>query len=245
MPAVPGDGRGRHIREDGMDPAAVEPRAEESSTITETSRSVDTGDELIAVTDVARSFGRRQVLRGVTFAARRGEMVGIVGENGAGKSTLLRIMAGLLPASRGLVQMRGRLGYCPQDPEVHSGLTIAQNLEWFRSAYRLRNLKTADELMDRLAFRQYRDTLVAELSGGTRQKLNLTVALMHDPDVLLLDEPYQGFDWETYLRFWGIAEQARLAGQAIVIISHLLYERRRFDSLFRLRDGVLLPEGGA
>ena len=71
------------------------------------------------------------------------------------------------------------------------------------------------------------------------------VALMHDPDVLLLDEPYQGFDWETYQRFWGIAEDSRRAGRVIVVISHLFYERHRFDTLLRLRDGVLTPEGGA
>ncbi len=199
----------------------------------------------IVVTDVVRSFGRHQVLRGVTFTARRGEMVGIVGENGAGKSTLLRIMAGLLPASRGRVEITGRLGYCPQDPQVHDGLTVAQNFEWFRAAYRLDGLGAAEALMDRLAFRQYRDVLVSELSGGTRQKLNLVLALMHDPNVLLLDEPYQGFDWETYLRFWRIAEEYRRAGQAIVIISHLFFERRRFDRVLRLRDGVLVPEAPA
>jgi ABC-2 type transport system ATP-binding protein len=197
----------------------------------------------LSVSEVARAFGRHQVLRAVTFTARRGEMVGIVGENGAGKSTLLRIMAGLLLPSRGWVDVRGRIGYCPQEPQVHSGLTVAQNLEWFRSAYRLRDLRLAEALMDRLAFRRHQDRLVSDLSGGTRQKLNLVLALMHDPDVLLLDEPYQGFDWETYLRFWGQAEEIRRAGRIIVVISHLFFERARFDTLLRLHDGVLTPEG--
>ncbi len=199
----------------------------------------------IVVTDVFRSFGRHHVLRGVTFSAHRGEMVGIVGENGAGKTTLLRIMAGLLPASRGRVKLDGRLGYCPQEPQVHAGLTVAQNLEWFRAAYRLDSLGAAGALMDRLGLRQYRDVLVRDLSGGTRQKLNLVLALMHDPQVLLLDEPYQGFDWETYRRFWAIAEESRASGQAIVVISHLLYDRARFDRLLRLQDGVLVPEAPA
>ena len=65
---------------------------------------------------------------------------------------------------------------------------------------------------------------------------------MHDPEVLLLDEPYQGFDWETYLRFWEIADESRRAGRVIVIISHLVFERDRFDTLLRLGDGVLTPE---
>jgi len=185
----------------------------------------------LSVSDVARAFGRRQVLRAVTFSVRPGEMVGIVGENGAGKSTLLRILAGLLPPDRGRVRVRGRVGYCPQDPEVHLGLTV--------------DGRRAEQLMDLLGLLQHRGTLVGDLSGGTRQKLNLVLALMHEPEVLLLDEPYQGFDWETYQRFWGIAEDSRRAGRAIVVISHLFYERHRFDTLLRLRDGVLSREASA
>lgn len=196
----------------------------------------------LSVSNVVRSFGRRHVLRDVTFTARRGELVGIAGENGAGKTTLLRIMAGLLPPDRGRVDVRGRIGYCPQDPQVHFGLTVDQNLEWFRAAYRLEHHMRAEAMLDRLAVRQHRRTLVGDLSGGTRQKLNLILALMHDPEVLLLDEPYQGFDWETYLRFWDIAEESRGAGRVIVIISHLVFERTRFDTLLRLHNGVLEPE---
>jgi ABC-2 type transport system ATP-binding protein len=196
----------------------------------------------LIVSDIARSFGRHEVLRDVSFTGRRGEMIGIVGENGAGKTTLLQIVAGLLAPSRGRVEVRGRLGYCPQDAQVHAGLTVAHNLEWFRAAYRLRSTRRADELMQRLALDGHRGALVGHLSGGTRQKLNLVLALMHDPDILLLDEPYQGFDWETYLRFWTIAEDHRQAGRVIVVISHLFYERNRFNTLLRLDNGVLMPE---
>jgi ABC-2 type transport system ATP-binding protein len=194
------------------------------------------------VRDVARAFGRHQVLRGVTFSARRGEMIGIVGENGAGKSTLLRILAGLLRPDRGSVDLSGRVGYCPQAPEVHFGLTVEQNLEWFQAAYRLSDLHRANALSGVLALGRHRHVPVSELSGGSRQKLNLVLALMHDPDVLLLDEPYQGFDWETYLRFWDVADESRRAGNVIVIISHLVFERQRFDTILRLREGVLARE---
>lgn len=194
------------------------------------------------VCDVARAFGRRHVLHSVTFSACRGEMIGIVGENGAGKSTLLRILAGLLRPDRGRVDVYGRIGYCPQDPQVHFGLTVEQNLEWFHAAYRLPDRHRAEVLMDALALQRHRRVLVGELSGGSRQKLNLVLALMHDPDVLLLDEPYQGFDWETYLRFWEVADESRRAGRVIVIISHLVFERQRFDTVLRLDGGVLRPE---
>jgi ABC-type multidrug transport system ATPase subunit len=93
--------------------------------------------------------------------------------------------------------------------------------------------------VDQLAYQQYRHATVATLSGGTRQKLNLTLALMHDPRVLLLDEPYQGFDWETYLRFWDLAADLRARGRGVLIISHLLFDQRRFDALYQLREGRL------
>ena len=199
----------------------------------------------LQVCNVTRSFGLREVLRGVTFCAHPGEMIGVVGENGAGKSTLLKIVAGLLRATGGWVSVRGRLGYCPQEPQVHFGLTVLQNLEWFRAAYRLADARAGETLIRQLGFGGDRHAVVETLSGGTRQKLNLTIALMHDPDVVLLDEPYQGFDWETYLRFWEIAERLRQSGRTIVVISHLFFERGRFDRLLRLHNGVLEAERDA
>jgi ABC-2 type transport system ATP-binding protein len=98
---------------------------------------------------------------------------------------------------------------------------------------------TARALVERLNFAHYSAARVATLSGGTQQKLNLTLALMHDPTVLLLDEPYQGFDWETYLRFWDLADELRGRGRAVLIISHLIFEHERFDQVYTLRGGLL------
>jgi ABC-type multidrug transport system ATPase subunit len=167
--------------------------------------------------------------------------VAVVGENGAGKSTLLKILAGTLAPDEGRVQVRGTLGYCPQDPVLSDSLTAAQHLRYFAAARRLPSLARADELVRRLGYEQYLDHTAGELSGGTRQKLNLTLALLHDPDVLLLDEPYQGFDWETYLRFWDVVGDLRARRKAIVVITHLVFEQNRFDLLADLADGQLTP----
>ncbi len=140
-----------------------------------------------------KSYGRRKVLQGVEFSVSPGMLVGIVGENGAGKSTLLRILAGALRPNRGEVFRRGALGYCPQQVVLNDALTANQHLDYFRAAYDGGDLHRADELIARLGYANYRTAVVGMLSGGTRQKLNLTLALMHRPD-LLLDEPYQGFD---------------------------------------------------
>jgi ABC-2 type transport system ATP-binding protein len=198
-------------------------------------------DPVLRADGLAKSFGRHRVLRDVGFALRPGTLVGIVGENGSGKSTLLRILAGELRPDAGTVALAGALGYCPQAVVLNDSLTVAQHLDYFRAAYRLADLGRAHELVETLAFGQYRGAPVGTLSGGTKQKLNLALALMHDPAVLLLDEPYQGFDWETYLRFWDLAADLRARGKAILVISHLIFDQQRFDAVYHLQDGQLRP----
>jgi ABC-type multidrug transport system ATPase subunit len=102
-----------------------------------------------------------------------------------------------------------------------------------------------DRLADRLDFEEFLDYQVRHLSGGNRQKVNLGVSLLCDPDVLLLDEPYTGFDWETYLAFWELTEDLRDRGTAVVIISHLVSERERFDRILELSEGRLDEDASA
>lgn len=194
---------------------------------------------VLRVNELHHRYGKRQVLRGVTFEVLPGSLVGVVGENGAGKTTLLRILCGELTPTNGTASVSGRLGYCPQHVVLNDAFTVAQHLAFFQVAYGLPDLSYARELIDLLQFADFLDERVGVLSGGTRQKLNLTIALMHDPDVLLLDEPYQGFDWETYLRFWELAQRLRDRGRSVLVISHLAYDADRLDTLHRLAAGVL------
>lgn len=185
---------------------------------------------------------RRQtkVLRGASLEVKQGELVGLVGENGSGKSTLMKIIVGLLDRDAGTIERSGSLGYCPQVPLLWEKLTIDEHFELFARAYDLdqkTSARSAEALLEELQFARYRDYRVEDLSGGTRQKLNLALALMHEPDLLLLDEPYSGFDWETYLRFWELSQRRRDEGMAIMIVSHFLSERERLDRVFELRDG--------
>ncbi|GAC1350369.1 MAG: ABC transporter ATP-binding protein [Ktedonobacteraceae bacterium] len=194
-------------------------------------------EPLLRSQELYKTFGRRKVLKGVNFSVNPGTLVGIVGENGAGKSTLLRILAGELRPDRGDVFRRGSMGYCPQAVNVNDALTINQHLDYFRAAYHILDLYRANELVEKLGYQAYRKELVGNLSGGTKQKLNLTLALMHQPQLLLLDEPYQGFDWETYLCFWDLVTELRRRDCAVLVISHLFFEQTRFDVLYRLHDG--------
>jgi ABC-2 type transport system ATP-binding protein len=203
---------------------------------------------VLAVEGVTKAFAsgppwrrrRVEVLRGASLEVGAGELVGLVGENGSGKSTLMQIIVGLLARDGGTVERAGRLGYCPQQPLLWDKLTVAEHFELFAQAYELdaqRARSSRDGLLDELGFAKYLAYRVEALSGGTRQKLNLALALLHEPQLLLLDEPYAGFDWETYLRFWEMAERRRADGMGFLIVSHLLAERERLTRVYELRDG--------
>jgi len=186
----------------------------------------------------------RVVLRGADLTLGAGEVVGLVGENGSGKSTLMKILVGALAPDEGTVNRQGRLGYCPQLPLLYPRLTCDEHVELFGHAYQLPDAVIAnnrDELYDELGFAQYASTRVDRLSGGTLAKLNLTLALLADPDVLLLDEPYAGFDWDTYLRFWTLVADRRDRGRTSLIISHFIVDADRFDRIVEVTGGRAVP----
>jgi ABC-type multidrug transport system ATPase subunit len=184
------------------------------------------------------------VLRGADLVMYPGEVVGLVGENGAGKSTLMKIIIGALRRDGGSIQLSGTVGYCPQEPILYARLTSDEHFALFGRGYGMTatDVQLASAAVyDELGFDQWSDARVEELSGGTRAKLNLGLALLPDPDLLLLDEPYAGFDWDTYQRFWDLARQRRDSGRGLLIISHFITDEERFDRIYDLRDGKALP----
>ncbi|WP_328404844.1 ABC transporter ATP-binding protein/permease [Nocardia sp. NBC_00403] len=149
------------------------------------------------------------------LALRPGEVVGLVGENGSGKSTVMKILVGELAADAGSVTRSSRLGYCPQQPILYERLTCDEHIELFARAYRMTRAaerRSRRELYAALGFERYAGTRADRLSGSTLAKLNLTLALLADPEVLLLDEPSAGFDWDTYLKFWELVARPARGG---------------------------------
>lgn len=211
---------------------------------------IEERDAILTARGITKSYRRgwrrerNVVLTDATLTLRPGEVVGLVGENGSGKSTLMKILVGALDKEGGELARRGTLGYCPQEPILYDRLTCDEHFELFATAYGLEPAtaqRNAEAIYDVLGFDGYRLSRVDELSGGTRAKLNLGLALLPDPEMLLLDEPYAGFDWDTYVRFWRLTTERRNAGKAVLIISHFVTDEERFDRIVELRDGMTVP----
>lgn len=197
-------------------------------------------DTLLTARGIVAGYGRTTVLRGVDLCLASGEIVGLVGENGSGKSTLLEVLSGAKRPSAGSVEARGAVGYCPQHLALPPRLSVDETLRVFSSAARIDDtFAAAVPLLDALGLANRRACRLEALSGGERQKLSLTVTLLPDPAVLLLDEPYQGLDVASYQAFWSLMEERRVRGRAILVVSHLLLEPSRLSRMASLREGRL------
>jgi len=192
---------------------------------------------VIEVGQLTRKFGRRAALAELSFSVRQGDLFGLVGPNGAGKTTLLRILATLLKPSSGAVHIgevnvarrpdsvRWKIGYMPDTFGVYPDLTVREYLEFFGSVYQLRRKKQADMVRDLLGLVELdskADEPVDGLSRGMQQRLSLARCLLHDPDLLLLDEPASGLDPHARSEIRALLRELRAMGKTIVLSSHHL-----------------------
>lgn len=192
---------------------------------------------VVAVAGVSKRFRRVPVLNQVSVEVRAGQVVALMGSNGAGKSTLLRVMAGLETPDEGTVERKGLVGYVPQAGGLDPYLTPTEHFELFgtgagtdRTEARHRGLALAREL----GWEADGEPMALELSGGTRQKLAVVTALVAQPELLLLDEPYQGLDAESTRRFWELLWSWGEGGGAAVVASHADDVLRRADQVVEL-----------
>ena len=203
---------------------------------------------------VSRRFGPRAALANLSLQVAGGEIYGLIGPDGAGKTTTLRIAAGLLAPDRGSVRLAGgdpaagreRLGYMPQQYSLYGDLSVAENLAFFRElhglsreAFRARR----DRLLALTRLAEFRDRRAAALSGGMYKKLALACALLHEPEVLLLDEPTTGVDPVSRRELWDLLHEFLAEGMAIVLATPYMDEAARCHRAGLLDRGALLAEG--
>ncbi|MBO9522482.1 MAG: ABC transporter ATP-binding protein [Nocardioidaceae bacterium] len=205
----------------------------------------------VAVADLGVVRGGVEVLRGLTFEVGPGEVTGLLGPSGCGKSTLMRAIVGVQRITRGSVTifgeaagaraLRHRIGYVTQAPSVYDDLTVAENLTFFAAV--LGGPRTRiDDCLALVDLGAQRDRVVGRLSGGQRSRVSLAVALLGEPELVVLDEPTVGLDpvlrrdlWETFHR---LAE----AGAAVFVSSHVMDEATRCDRLLLMREGRIIAD---
>ena len=212
-------------------------------------------DPLLRVDNLTRRFGDLTAVDGVTFEVARGELFGLVGPDGAGKTTTLRMLAGVLSPTSGDAVLDGtsvardpervkpRLAYMSQRFGLYADLTVEENLRFYADLYQVPRSERPAHL-DRLYrfsnLGPFRDRLAGKLSGGMKQKLGLSCALIHQPELLLLDEPTFGVDPVSRRDLWLIVHEMVAQGVTAVVSTAYLDEAERFDRLAFLHQGKVL-----
>ncbi|MBW4717101.1 ABC transporter ATP-binding protein [Saccharothrix obliqua] len=205
---------------------------------------------MLTVTSIGRSFGDHRVLDGVSFEVRSGRMTGFLGANGSGKTTTMRIVLGVLAAHSGTVTWRGepitgavrqRFGYMPEERGLYPKMGVAEQIAWLG---RLHGLDTAaarrntDRLLDQLELAHRAKDNLEELSLGNQQRAQVAAALVHDPELLILDEPFSGLDPIAVETVLGVLRDRAASGVPVLFSSHQL------SVVERLCDDVVIISGG-
>ncbi|MFB6082090.1 MAG: ABC transporter ATP-binding protein [Halanaeroarchaeum sp.] len=205
------------------------------------------------VEDLRREFGDQTALAGVDLTVDGPQILGVAGPNGAGKTTLIRILLGLLAPTDGTATVFGtpardldrahreRIGYMPQHRAIYDDLTVRGNVDFFASLYDLDDREAAvDRALDLVDLRDRGDDPVGSLSGGMVRRTSLASAIVHDPDLLVLDEPTVGLDPELRASMWESFRSMRDDGTLILVSTHYLGEARHCDRVLFLRAGRVL-----
>ncbi len=209
------------------------------------SGNLDAAGAVIEVSGLSKSFGERAALRGVSFAAGRGELLAVIGPNGAGKTTLLSILAGILAADSGTISEPEQIGWVPQTAAMYRRLTVAENLRLFAHLEGVADVDAAVErMLDQTGLHERRDDQVGTLSGGNQQRVNIAIGLLSAPVVLLLDEPSTGLDPRQRERLWEFVLGLAGSGTTVIYTTHHLLEAERYGSrVLVLADGEDVFDG--
>ena len=203
--------------------------------------------------NISKSFGKKSVLKNVSLTAQAGEILCLLGPSGSGKTTLIRLITGAIKPDEGEIMINSKripdmsviksIGFMPQSDAIYTDLTGKDNLLFFGRLFKLPKDKLRQrvkEILELVDLQNDQNLLAANYSGGMRKRLSLAIALLHDPDILLLDEPTVGIDPVLRKVIWDQFEALRLAGKTIVVSTHVMDEAARCQRAALIYNGSLI-----
>ena len=215
-------------------------------------------DYVIDVRDLRKSFGDLKVVEGLSLQVARGEICGFLGANGSGKTTTIRMLCGLLAPDAGsgtcigydilrqAHEIRSQVGYMTQRFSLYDDLTVFENLDFVAALFEMPNRRAAvAEMIERMGLDDRRDQLAGQLSGGWKQRLALAACVLHQPKLLLLDEPTAGVDVKARREFWDLIHDMAVDGLTTLVSTHYMDEAERCSRIVYLARGRIVVQGGA
>lgn len=209
----------------------------------------------IKTSSLTKEFGDFKAVNDLNLKVKKGEIYGLLGPNGAGKTTAIKMLSGLLKPSSGEAfilgnkipdkKMASYIGYMPQETALYVGLTVHQNMKFYGKLFGIKGTKIKEkekELLEFVDLYNWRNQLVQNLSGGMKHRASLACTLIHEPELLFLDEPTVGVDPELRISFWEYFNELKDEGITILITTHYMDEARRCDRVGFMNYGKLIAE---
>lgn len=212
--------------------------------------------ECVSIRHVSKSFGKHQVLEDINLEIHEGEIFGLLGPSGSGKTTLVKQLTGLGTPTSGecylfqekmpALKLINRIGYMAQSDGLYEDLTAKENLQFFSELYGLKGEKQTrriKEVMELVQLTGDLTKLVTNYSGGMKRRLSLAIAMLHEPEILILDEPTVGMDPVLRQSIWKAFYELKKKGTTIIVTTHVMDEADKCDRLGMIRDGRLIAVG--
>jgi ABC-2 type transport system ATP-binding protein len=213
-------------------------------------------ESIVSIRNVSKIFGKQTVLEEINLEIQKGEIFGLLGPSGAGKTTLVKQLIGLDLPTKGEVDLFGKrmpslnlvqgIGYMSQSDALYTELSAKENLEFFATLYGLKGKerkRRIDEVMEIVQLSEHLTKLVSQYSGGMKRRLSLAAALLHEPDLLILDEPTVGIDPVLRQSIWNSFYELKNKGKTLIVTTHVMDEAEKCDRLGLIRDGHLIAIG--
>jgi ABC-2 type transport system ATP-binding protein len=217
---------------------------------------MDNSEVIVSTQHVSKSFGKHEVLQDINLEIYKGEIFGLLGPSGAGKSTLVKQLVGLELPTTGenyifqkkmpALAIIEQIGYMAQSDALYGELSAKENLEFFASLYGLKGKSKQNrihEVMEIVELSEHLNKLVSNYSGGMKRRLSLAIALLHEPKLLILDEPTVGIDPVLRKNIWNSFYELKRKGTTIIVTTHVMDEADKCDRLGMIRDGQLIATG--